>query len=105
MTVLQAGRLRYAMQPSGGAMDIPRVLSACAAVLVAAATPTALAQDYPTQQIRLIVPFPAGGGTDITARLLGEELAKSFGKPIVVDNRPGASGMIGTEAAAKAKAD
>jgi tripartite-type tricarboxylate transporter receptor subunit TctC len=57
----------------------------------------AVAQTYPTQQIRIICPFPAGGGTDLTARLLGEQLQKMLGQPVVVDNRTGASGMIGTE--------
>ena len=61
--------------------------------------------EYPSQQIRIICPFPAGGGTDLTARLLGEYLHKSFGQPVVVENRTGASGMIGTEAAARAKPD
>ena len=60
---------------------------------------------YPSQQIRIICPFPAGGGTDLTARLLGEQLNKSLGQPIVVDNRTGASGMIGTGAVAKAAPD
>jgi tripartite-type tricarboxylate transporter receptor subunit TctC len=64
-----------------------------------------VAQNYPTQQIRIICPFPAGGGTDLTSRLLGEQLQKMFGQPVVVDNRTGASGMIGTELAAKAKPD
>ena len=64
------------------------------------------AQDqYPNQQIKIIVPFPAGGGTDITGRLLGEQLRKALGQPVVVDNRPGASGMIGTQSVAKAPAD
>src|SRR6476661_3674467 len=62
-------------------------------------------QQYPTQQIRIVCPFPAGGGTDLTARLLGEQLHKLLGQPVVVDNRTGASGMIGTDAAAKAKPD
>ncbi|MGE5465710.1 MAG: Bug family tripartite tricarboxylate transporter substrate binding protein [Methanocella sp.] len=61
--------------------------------------------DYPTQQIRIICPFPAGGGTDLTARMLGEQLQKAFGQSVVVDNRTGASGMIGTEAAARARPD
>ena len=65
----------------------------------------AVAQTYPTQQIRIICPFPAGGGTDLTARLLGEQLQKMLGQPVVVDNRTGASGMIGTELTAKAKPD
>jgi tripartite-type tricarboxylate transporter receptor subunit TctC len=72
---------------------------------MAAATSLALAQQYPNQQIKIICPFPAGGGTDLTARLLAEQLAKSFGQPVVVENRTGASGMIGTGAAAKAAPD
>ena len=62
-------------------------------------------QQYPTQQIRIVCPFPAGGGTDLTARVLGEQLQKMLGQPVVVDNRTGASGMIGTELVAKAKPD
>ena len=70
------------------------------------AAPCVLAQaPYPSQQIRIICPFPAGGGTDLTSRLLGEQLHKLLGQPVVVDNRTGASGMIGTEAAARAKPD
>jgi tripartite-type tricarboxylate transporter receptor subunit TctC len=77
-----------------------------AAFLAAAFVPAAFAQaPYPTQQIRIICPFPAGGGTDLTSRLLGEHLSRSLGQPVVVENRTGASGMIGTGAAAKSPAD
>jgi len=77
-----------------------------AAAAVAAVAVTGYAQEpYPSQQIKIIVPFPAGGGTDITARLLGEQIRKAMGQPVVVDNRPGASGMVGTQAAAKSPAD
>ena len=63
---------------------------------------TSAAQDsYPTQPIRIIVPFAAGGGTDMTARLLGEHLRASLQQPVVVDNRPGSAGMVGTRAVAK----
>jgi tripartite-type tricarboxylate transporter receptor subunit TctC len=82
-----------------------RAISA-AAVLAAGCLAPAYGQgEYPTQQIRIICPFPAGGGTDLTARLLGEHLHRSLGQPVVVENRTGASGMIGTEAAARAKPD
>ena len=78
----------------------------CAAFLVAAGIPAAQAQaPYPSQQVRIICPFPAGGGTDLTSRLLAEHLARSLGQPVVVENRTGASGMIGTGAAAKSPAD
>ena len=82
--------------------------ASCAAALVgifALTSAPAVAQTYPAQQIRIICPFPAGGGTDLTARLLGEHLNKSLGQAIVVDNRTGASGMIGTGAVAKAPPD
>ena len=63
------------------------------------------AEDYPTRPIRLIVPFAPGGGNDTVARLVGESLGKRLGQPVVVDNRPGAGGVVGAEAAAKAPAD
>ena len=76
-----------------------------ATVLLVAGTIHASAQAYPSRVIRLIVPFPAGGGSDIVARLLQQPLERALGKPIVIDNRPGASGVIGTDAVAKAAPD
>ena len=64
-----------------------------------------LAQDYPTRPVRIIVPFGAGGPADVTARLLGNALQESFGQPFVVENRPGAGGVIGTLEAAKSPPD
>ena len=68
-----------------------------AAVLLASGLPASRAQapsaGYPNQQIRIICPFPGGGGTDLTARLLGEHLNKSLGQPVVIENRTGASGI------------
>ena len=72
-----------------------------AALALATAQVTLAQAPYPIQQIRIVCPFPAGGGTDITSRLLGEQLHKLMGQPVVVDNRTGASGMIGTAAVAK----
>src|SRR5437870_1510566 len=65
----------------------------------------AFSQTYPARQIRLIVPFPAGGGTDIVARILSQKLAESFGSIVIVDNRVGANGIIGTGVVAKAPPD
>ena len=65
----------------------------------------ASAQTYPSKPIRMIVPFPAGGSTDLAARALGQKLSEALGTPVLVDNRPGASGNIGIEAAARATPD
>jgi tripartite-type tricarboxylate transporter receptor subunit TctC len=65
----------------------------------------AAAAEYPSRPIRLIVPFPPGGTTDILARLIGPKLTETFRQPVVIDNRGGASGMIGADAVAKAPAD
>src|SRR5215469_10918819 len=60
---------------------------------------------FPNRPIRLVVPYPPGGGTDIVGRVLGEKLGASLGRPIVVDNRGGAGGVLGTEIVAKAAPD
>ncbi len=74
----------------------------------AAASLTAIAahaQTYPTKPIRLIVPFPAGGATDLFARSLSQKLGERLGQSVVVDNKPGAGGTLGSDLAAKASAD
>jgi tripartite-type tricarboxylate transporter receptor subunit TctC len=63
------------------------------------------AQEYPTKPIRLIVPYPPAGGTDIVARIVAEPLGTALGQPIIVDNRGGAAGNLGTDLAAKASPD
>ncbi|MES2412366.1 MAG: tripartite tricarboxylate transporter substrate binding protein [Pseudomonadota bacterium] len=85
-------------------------LGAIAALLSAGGTPfitAALAQApaYPSKPIRFIVPYPPGGGTDIVARLIAAKMTTSMGQPVVVDNKPGASTVIGTDMLAKAPAD
>jgi len=62
-------------------------------------------QGYPTKPIRLIVPFPAGGQTDVVARTISQKLSEAFGQQVVVDNRPGAAGSIGVDIAMKSPAD
>jgi tripartite-type tricarboxylate transporter receptor subunit TctC len=70
-----------------------------------AASRVANAQAYPTRPVRIIVSFAAGGGVDITARLVGQGLSERLGQPFVVENRPGAAGNIGTEAVVRSPAD
>jgi tripartite-type tricarboxylate transporter receptor subunit TctC len=73
--------------------------------LVVAAPVTAKAQDWPSRPIRFIVPFPAGGSTDIAARVIGEHLSRVLGQQIVVENKSGATGNIGFEAAVRSAPD
>ena len=84
-------------------------LRACFILLAAIAVTNVQAQvpgaNYPAKQIRVIVPFPAGGPTDAIARAIGQKLSETWGQPVIVDNRPGAGGNIGTELAAKSPAD
>jgi tripartite-type tricarboxylate transporter receptor subunit TctC len=78
---------------------------AAAAMMGLAAVPAAQAQDYPTQPVKIVVPFPPGGTTDILARQLAAELQQRWGKPVVVENRAGASGTIFSEQLARMPAD
>jgi tripartite-type tricarboxylate transporter receptor subunit TctC len=81
-------------------------LARLAVVGCVAAAPLAWAQqDYPTKQIRMIVPFPPGGATNVVARVVAQKLQDALGQPVVVDNRPGGNTIIGTEAVAKAAPD
>ncbi len=73
--------------------------------LVLAGAGAVFAQGYPTKPIRLIVPWPPGQATDIYARLMAEKLSQAFGQPVIVDNRAGAGGTIGSDAVAKSPAD
>ena len=81
-----------------------RSLAFALAVFAALAAPAA-AQTWPTQTVRLIVPFPAGGSNDVMARLIAPHLEKALGQTVLVDNRPAAAGQVGTEAVARATPD
>jgi tripartite-type tricarboxylate transporter receptor subunit TctC len=82
-----------------------RLIGLLVAALVALGVPQASAQQFPSQPVRMVVPFPPGGGTDILVRLIQDKYAARLGQPIVVDNRPGASGNIGAALVAKSKPD
>ena len=81
------------------------LLQAAGAATAVAALPEALAQAYPAKPIRLIIPFPPGGATDIFGRVLAQKLGELIGQSVVIENRPGAGGVIGSEMASKAAPD
>lgn len=85
-------------------MKFPLRTLATALLGLAAAVPC-LAQTYPAKPIRLIVPYAAGGGTDISARAIAQHLSESLGQPVIVDNKPGAGTLLGTALVAKAAPD
>ncbi len=91
------------------AMTLGRFAAACAALLcaVSAALPSlAVAQEaYPSRAITLVVPFPAGSGTDLSARMLAKDMTESLGQSVVVENRPGANGSLGAQIVMRAKPD
>jgi putative tricarboxylic transport membrane protein len=80
-------------------------LGLCIAALAASAANEAAAQDFPTKPVRLVVPYPPSGNVDITARAIGPALGEALGQPIVIDNRAGAGGTIGTSAVVKSAPD
>ena len=88
--------------------NIRCVLALLAIVATAIAAPLTFAQgaaNYPAKPVRLVVPFPAGGTTDILARAVAQRLSEAWGQQVIVDNRPGAGGNIGSDLVAKAKPD
>ena len=84
-----------------------RLIAALAAcwLIVAPTAPAAVAEDYPARPIRLVVPFPPGGPTDLFGRLIGLALDQAWGQPVIADNRPGATGTIGSAVVVKAPPD
>ena len=82
--------------------------AASAATLCALLPAQAQAQaqaPYPNKPIRMVVPFAAGGATDVLARVIGQKMSAGMGQPVIIDNKPGAAGIIGTDAVAKAAPD
>src|SRR5262249_58512855 len=86
-------------------IDAARALAAAVLALCCAQVVSAAAQDYPTKPITMIVPYPPGGGVDTMGRLIGQKLSVALGQQVVIENRGGAGGMLGTRAAVKAAPD
>jgi tripartite-type tricarboxylate transporter receptor subunit TctC len=86
-------------------IKIPSLLCASVALALAGFSAVVPAQNYPSKPVRLIVPFPPGGSNDIVGRLMAQELGEKLGKQVVVDNRGGAGGVLGSEIAANADPD
>ena len=84
-------------------LSVQMLLTLMATILIG--IPTSYAQSYPNRPIKLIAPFPPGGTSDVLGRLIAQKLSESLGQPVIVENRPGASGNIGHEMAAKALPD
>lgn len=86
-------------------MNWAKLGRAIAAIVLTCSTTAAWSQAFPSKPMRVIVPWPPGGGTDIFARSIGQKLTESWGQQVIVDNRPGAAGNIGAQLASKAAAD
>ena len=84
---------------------VERVHAFIAGIALATASSAGIAQPFPNRPVRILVPFPAGAGVDIVARMLGQPLTELWGQAAVIDNRPGAGGTIACELAAKAAPD
>jgi tripartite-type tricarboxylate transporter receptor subunit TctC len=82
-----------------------RIVKSVGALVASLATGVVLAQAYPSKPVKIVVPFAPGGNLDVTARLLGESMAKQLGQPFVIENRAGAGGALGSDAVAKSAPD
>jgi len=82
-----------------------RAFAILAHAAIALGCSTAAAQEFPSKPLRIVVPFPPGGSADVLARTIGARLSAVFGQPVVVDNKPGAGGILGADVVAKAPAD
>ncbi|WP_406625351.1 Bug family tripartite tricarboxylate transporter substrate binding protein [Acidovorax sp. SDU_ACID1] len=80
-------------------------LTACFLIFGSGFAPWVAAQEYPAKPVRLVVPFPPGGGADTTSRLIGQRLSTELGQPVIIENRPGAGGVIGSDYAGRSAAD
>src|SRR5438067_1440019 len=81
------------------------LIAGCVAFTIPVATLSARAQSYPGKPVRMVVPFPPGGGTDVIGRLIAQKMTAALGQTVVVDNRAGAAGRIGAEVVARSAPD
>lgn len=87
-------------------MSFPKVITALmVSIMIATVQPAWATDSYPTKPVKLVVPFPPGGTTDIVARILAQKLGETFGKSFVVENKAGAGGLVGADYVAKSEAD
>lgn len=100
LSLVRFPTLRYA-----DLLEAARTVAAIVLLSALGIAPAAAQAPYPTRPIHIVVPFPAGGPSDVLTRMMGERMAKDLGQPIVVDNRPGANTLIGAELVAKAAPD
>jgi tripartite-type tricarboxylate transporter receptor subunit TctC len=83
-----------------------RLTAVVVAALLAAGSPAAAqGENYPSRQVELVVPFPAGGGADVSARMVAQVASESWGQPVIIQNKAGATGAIGSEYVARATPD
>lgn len=101
MLTNQSQKKRTPFQTTKTALPIALLTAAALGAMAAPAS----AQSYPDQPVKLVVPFPAGGTTDVLARALGQKLAEKIGQPVIIENKPGAGATIGAEYVARAKPD
>src|SRR6185436_3174962 len=92
-------------RPAGGTMNRRTIAMMAGCILAAGLTLPAAAQDYPNQTIKMISSFGAGGGSDIIGRIIAQRMQEKLGQPVVVENRPGAGGLLGNEAVANSPKD
>ncbi|MEY3461111.1 MAG: hypothetical protein RLZZ03_764, partial [Pseudomonadota bacterium] len=86
----------------------PKILTALCATLLCTshmAMAQGVAGAYPAKPIKIVVPFPAGGTSDVLARLVGQKMGEAWGQPVVVENKPGSNGNLGADAVAKSAPD
>ena len=91
-------------RPSGSAARRGLQIALAALSLAAALTATPVRAEYPAKIIKIVVPFSSGGGTDIIARTLAQEISSDLGKPVIIENKPGAGTVIGTQTVADQRA-